>query len=604
MLRDKLAKQISIIVILTLIIGLMGAFVLPKNTKAQEETTVAQQVTTVPETTEPETTKPVDPDEYELVAHRGLSSEAPENSKPALERAVAAGYQHIELDIRRCKENSEGEADWVIIHDEDLSRLCGVNKKIADMTVNEIKKYSYKTGSNVDRYPNLKILSLEELIDYIKEVKDKGITVDWRIELKKLANTEEKEQIDEEVVKPLKEAEVDDCVTFISFYYSNLTHVVEKNPEMKICYLAKILSEEYLDYAISLRDDYNANISTLIFRGTTYTTDEAEMRAAMDEGFKLGVYALDSIVMMGSYYSMGVRSFTTNSVKPANLNVSILKKKYNIKDFNFSLSKKNYTFTNSRKKPKFTVKYDDQELLEGLCYETSYSNNRYPGDATATATGLRNVSGEKDKAFTIKMPKVKGFKIKNSKSTSIKYTWTANTDVKGYKIYKYNYKTKKYKLVKTIKKNTTNKYTASKLTTATKYRYRVRTYFTYKKKTYKSAACTGKTTYTNPATENKIKMKRYKKGKKVKITFGKLPRVTGYTVKLSTSKNFVGNVKTITVRASKNSLKTKVAFKKKTYYAKVRGYLKVGSKKYYGSYSKVVKKKGYKAKKKNKKKAA
>lgn len=594
MFREKIAKQISILVALTLIIGLMSAFVLPKNTRADEVETTTQEETTAPE--------PVDPDEYEMVAHRGFSGVAPENSKPAFQKAIDAGFQHIEIDIRRCKEDSEGHADWVVCHDDNLKRLCGVNRKIEDMTLSEIKKYSYKTGSNIGLYKNLKILSLQELISYMKECKDKGIDVDWRIELKKLESTDQKEQLDEEVTQPLVDDGVEDCVTFISFYYTNLVYATENHPEIPVCFLAEVLEEKYLDYAVKLRDTHHLQVESVIFRGSTNTTDEMEIQAALEAGFKVGAYGVDSRVVMGTYYYLGVRSFTTNKVSPQSMNVSAMKHQYSKGDFSYKISKKNYTFTNTRKKPTLTVTYEGEELLEGLCYEISYANNKYPGKGTVTATFIRNISGEKDKTFTITMPKVKDFKLVKNNATSVKYQWTPNTDITGYKVYRYNYSTKKYKLVKTIKKNKTKTYKAKNLPTATKVRYRVKTYVTYKKKTYKSKPCAGKTTYTKPAAENKIKMTRSKNKKKIKIKFGKLARVTGYKVRISTDKNFTKNVKVKTVYANKHSIKLKKLKKKKTYYAKVRGYLKVGYNMYYGKYSKVVHKKGKKAKKKDKKK--
>ena len=56
----------------------------------------------------------------DLVAHRGYSAYAPENSIPAFEMAVASGFSKIELDIRRCKPDSNGKATWVISHNDSL----------------------------------------------------------------------------------------------------------------------------------------------------------------------------------------------------------------------------------------------------------------------------------------------------------------------------------------------------------------------------------------------------------------------------------------------------------------------------------------------------
>lgn len=592
MLRDRIKKQISILIALTLIIGLMSAFVLPENTKAEENN--AQQE----ENVDPE---PTIPDEYELVAHRGYSSVAPENSTYAFQAAASANFKHIELDLRRCKEKADGSADWVVCHDETLKRLCGVDKAVSSMTVSEIQKYHYTSGSNVSRYSNVKIMSLTDIISLVKQYKEqyKEQPIDWRFEIKELNNDEEQEQkVFDEIVQPLIDADVIDCVTFISFDASILNKILKEDERVKGWYLAKVMDEDHLSRAKSLKAKYNGRMEGVILKGTTYTTDEMDVESLLNEDIKVGVYVLDSRVMMGAYYSMGVRSFTTNKVSPGSMSVSLMKHKYTKSDFTYKISKKSYTYTGTRKKPTITVSYEGENLLEGLNYEISYSNNKYPGTGIVTATLIRNASGEKDKSFTITMPKVKGFKAVKSTATTATYQWTPNTDITGYKVYRYNYSTKKYQLVKTIKKNKTKTFKAKKLGTAAKVRYRVKTYLTYNKKTYKSDPCKAKSTYTKPATEKLIKITRSKKKKTIKIKFGKLARVTGYNVRIATDKNFTRDVKVKSTNRKTRTVKFKKLNKKRTYYAKARGYLKVGKIYYYGAYSKVVHKKGKKAKKK------
>ena len=71
-------------------------------------------------------------------AHRGLfdnASEAPENSLAAFEKAVAAGYG-IELDLQLSKDNK-----LVIFHDASLQRMCGVEGKVWDYTLEELKEF-------------------------------------------------------------------------------------------------------------------------------------------------------------------------------------------------------------------------------------------------------------------------------------------------------------------------------------------------------------------------------------------------------------------------------------------------------------------------------
>jgi glycerophosphoryl diester phosphodiesterase len=62
-----------------------------------------------------------------VIAHRGFSSAAPENSAVAIRRAVAARADMIELDIRL-----SGDGVPVVSHDADLLRLVGRSIAIAD----------------------------------------------------------------------------------------------------------------------------------------------------------------------------------------------------------------------------------------------------------------------------------------------------------------------------------------------------------------------------------------------------------------------------------------------------------------------------------------
>ena len=70
------------------------------------------------------------------IAHRGLHDEQyPENSMPAYEQAIAHDF-NIEIDVHVSK---DGEV--VVFHDDNLKRVCGVDKLVKDCTVEELKSY-------------------------------------------------------------------------------------------------------------------------------------------------------------------------------------------------------------------------------------------------------------------------------------------------------------------------------------------------------------------------------------------------------------------------------------------------------------------------------
>lgn len=81
------------------------------------------------------------------IAHRGFfnNEDVPENSMPAFLAAVERGYG-IELDVRLTKDEQV-----VVFHDATLLRMCGVAKKVAECTYEELRSYAL-AGSN-ERIP-------------------------------------------------------------------------------------------------------------------------------------------------------------------------------------------------------------------------------------------------------------------------------------------------------------------------------------------------------------------------------------------------------------------------------------------------------------------
>jgi glycerophosphoryl diester phosphodiesterase len=67
-------------------------------------------------------------------AHRGVSTEAPENTLAAVRAAIAAGADYLETDIQLSKDGV-----LVVVHDSDFSRLGGVAKKVWELTYEEIR---------------------------------------------------------------------------------------------------------------------------------------------------------------------------------------------------------------------------------------------------------------------------------------------------------------------------------------------------------------------------------------------------------------------------------------------------------------------------------
>jgi glycerophosphoryl diester phosphodiesterase len=69
------------------------------------------------------------------IAHRGGAGDAPENTMPAFEQAVALGYRYLETDARVTR-------DGVVVafHDDRLDRVSDTSGAIAELTIEELER--------------------------------------------------------------------------------------------------------------------------------------------------------------------------------------------------------------------------------------------------------------------------------------------------------------------------------------------------------------------------------------------------------------------------------------------------------------------------------
>ena len=91
------------------------------------------------------------------IAHRGLHSNANniyENTKESFLAAVNENYA-IECDVVLSKDH-----EVVVLHDENLKRLCNLDKNVSNLTMNELRSLKiYESNSN--------IISLDEMLHVV-----------------------------------------------------------------------------------------------------------------------------------------------------------------------------------------------------------------------------------------------------------------------------------------------------------------------------------------------------------------------------------------------------------------------------------------------------
>lgn len=98
-----------------------------------------------------------------IMAHRGYSASAPENTLPAFEKAIAEGFTAAELDVQMTK-----DGELVVLHDNNLKRVAGVNRNIWDVTYDEIKNLDVGSRFSKD-YAGTTIPTLAEVLIVCKD---------------------------------------------------------------------------------------------------------------------------------------------------------------------------------------------------------------------------------------------------------------------------------------------------------------------------------------------------------------------------------------------------------------------------------------------------
>ncbi len=93
--------------------------------------------------------------EPKLVNHRGYHVDYPENTLAAYQASKEKGYQYVETDIQLTKDGVP-----VLIHNQSLKNMAGVDVMIDSLTLEKARSYSFKGGE--------KITTLEEFIAYCK----------------------------------------------------------------------------------------------------------------------------------------------------------------------------------------------------------------------------------------------------------------------------------------------------------------------------------------------------------------------------------------------------------------------------------------------------
>lgn len=160
---------------------------------------------------------------YRLIAHRGVSSLCPQNTKSSFLKVLDFGLEAIELDLRLTKDNV-----WVVVHDADIAHHSNGKGIVEEMFLDELRRFEFGSWFSSE-FKDEKILTLQELCGLvfpkcalILDIKTQGDT----------------EKIAKSLVDALEKYSAEEVI-ISSFSLELLKKIKVLSPEMKLGYLVK-----------------------------------------------------------------------------------------------------------------------------------------------------------------------------------------------------------------------------------------------------------------------------------------------------------------------------------------------------------------------------
>lgn len=225
----------------------------------------------------------------QMIAHRGLSGLALENSVAAFEEAGKRSYFGIEADVHVTKDGK-----FIITHDNTLARIAEMDLTIADCTYEELRGLRFKDVYGESEEKECFLPSLEEYILVCKQYDKQAI-----LELKNEMPAEKAQDI----ARQVEALGWLDRTTFISFAKNNLIAVREMYPNAAAQYLVQNVKSEDIDFMIENKIDGS-------FCWIALTP--SRVRRLHNAGLKAGVWTVDGTLMAWWAKTCGVDYITTN----------------------------------------------------------------------------------------------------------------------------------------------------------------------------------------------------------------------------------------------------------------------------------------------------
>lgn len=229
-----------------------------------------------------------------IIAHRGASTYAPENTLAAFQKALDQQADGIELDVRLTKDNVP-----VICHDATVNRTSNGKGYIHNMTVSQLKKLDFGASFS-NKYKGEMIPTLEETLTLIG---DASITL--HIEIKNGPIIPK--NLEQKIVELVYKYGFEDRVVYSSFDHHSLQRLSEIDPRAKIGLLFHINLIHLFEYI------ENTGLRVHSIHPNHFYVTEEMIEEAHKRNIEVNIYTVNNKAMALSYQQMGIDGLISNN---------------------------------------------------------------------------------------------------------------------------------------------------------------------------------------------------------------------------------------------------------------------------------------------------
>jgi Glycerophosphoryl diester phosphodiesterase len=219
-------------------------------------------------------------------AHRGASAYYPENTLRSFYAGLEMGADGIETDIQRTKDGV-----LVLHHDDTLERITGRSGSVRDYIYEELLDMDFGSFKS-SKFAGERIVRLDTFLTHFGR---RGLTL--ALEIKQPC-------IEQDCLDCVNALKCRDDVIFTSFMWGSLAELRRLDPDIRLGYLTKAITQDTLDLL-------EANRIQQICPQLTLVTPES-MDMAIKRGFSVRFWRVTNEELMLRAIKLGGDGMTVN----------------------------------------------------------------------------------------------------------------------------------------------------------------------------------------------------------------------------------------------------------------------------------------------------